>query len=129
MVRLTITPALVTAINAIHDGHPDHTNTDAEIDSTLGNPKVGDPITHKQILAILKSSRRQVELSPSVPSHLDEFLRGSRLYQEPPKPKSEPVRLNVTSCLLYCLPLGRPQNTEPSCLAFVVRRKLGHTSV
>ena len=102
MVRLTITPALVSAINVIHDGHLDHTMTDDEIDSTLGSPKVGDPITHQQILAIYKSSRRQIGLSPSVLFHLDELLRGSRIYHEPPKPKAEPVRLNVASCLLNC---------------------------
>ena len=129
MVRLTITPALVTAINAVHDDHPDHTVTDGETDSTLGSPKVGDPITHEQILAISKSLRRQIGLSPSVPSHLDELLRGSRIYHEPPKPKAEPVRLNAAPCLLHCLPFGRPQNTQPSCLAFIVRRRLGYTSV
>ena len=98
MVRLTITPALVTAINAIHDDQLDHTTTDSEIDFTLGSPGIGDPITHLQILAISKSLRAQTDLSPSVPSHLDELLRGSRIYHEPSKPKAEPVRLNVASC-------------------------------
>lgn len=129
MVRLTITPALVTASNAIHDDHLIHPTTDGETDSILGRPKVGDPITHKQILAISKSLRGQIGLSPSVPSHLDELLRGSRIYHEPPKPKTDPVRGNVASCPLYCLPLGRPQNTKRSCLAFVARKRLGHTSV
>ncbi|KAL8797494.1 MAG: hypothetical protein Q9195_000310 [Heterodermia aff. obscurata] len=91
MVRLTITPALVTAINAIRDGHLDLTVTDGEIDSTLGSPKVGDPITHRQILAVSKSLKRQIGVSSPVPFHLDELLRGSRIYNEPPEPKAGPT--------------------------------------
>ena len=126
MARLTITPALVTAINAIHDCHPDHPISDGEVDSTLGSPRVGDPITHTQVLAISKSLRRHIGLSPSAPSHLDELLKGSKIYHEPPEPKAEPVRLKVAACLLYCLRFGRLQNTKSLCLVFVTRRRLGH---
>ncbi|KAL8669236.1 MAG: hypothetical protein Q9168_006163 [Polycauliona sp. 1 TL-2023] len=59
----------------------------------LADLAVGDPITHTQAIAVSKLLRQADEPSfePSVPYHLDDLLRGSMLYHEPPKPKQEPT--------------------------------------
>lgn len=97
MVRLTITPALIAAINATRSTE---INEDNDIDPSLEDPQIGDPITHTQVLAISKALRTQDRLPKSTSPHLDDLLRGSIIYHEPPKPKAEPVRVISASCLL-----------------------------
>ena len=86
MVYLTMTPALVAALNAVnqlgHDVGDDH--------YSLVHPSIGNPISHEQIIAISKLLREN-HGNISVPYRLDDLLRGSRIYHEFPKPKAEPV--------------------------------------
>lgn len=53
----------------------------------LSHPKVGNPISHGQVIDIsrdLKARRIQ-------PNNLEALLRGSKVYTPPPPPKPEPV--------------------------------------
>ena len=102
MARLTITPRLLDAINAAYDNGYNGTAT-GDIDVSLDKSKVGDPITHSQIIAISKFLRSHDGLPPSVSPHLDNLLRGSRVYLEPPKPKAEPVSHSGNLVFLACL--------------------------
>ncbi|KAI9816541.1 MAG: hypothetical protein M1827_001673 [Pycnora praestabilis] len=75
------------------------------IEPSLGEPKVGNPISHSQIIEISKYIRGHIHLggpaeasagdaegSRRPPSyHLDELLRGSQVYIAPPKPRNEPT--------------------------------------
>ncbi|MCJ1471382.1 hypothetical protein MMC13_000021 [Lambiella insularis] len=66
---------------------------------SLEAPTVGKPISHTQLLAISKclkeaeaeSSKVFAKNMPAPIYHLDNLLRGSRVYVEPPKPKAEPT--------------------------------------
>ena len=68
---------------------------------SLDNHAIGNPIGHEQIIAISKLLRDHNENNSAVPVpyHLDDLLRGSRIYQEYPKQKVEPVscRLSLSS--------------------------------
>lgn len=90
-----MTSAIVAALEAV-----DRLNLDlGDIENirnsghSVGNHAIGSPIAHEQIIAISKLLRVLSENHAllSAPYHLDELLRGSRIYQEPPKPKTEPV--------------------------------------
>ena len=92
MVLLTMTPAIVQAIEQLgnFDRDPEICN-----DPPLDGAAVGKPISHLQVIAISKQLKqlRTEGIFPKdvVPCHLDELLRGSQVYFEPPKPKAEPV--------------------------------------
>ena len=94
MVRLTITPAILRALQELQDRGQ---VPQAEEEASLDQPAIGNPITHGQILAIskiLKEIRNDAtndNLHDLASYHLDDLLRGSRVYIEPPKPKAEPV--------------------------------------
>lgn len=53
----------------------------------LKNPKIGNPISHGQIIDLSRKLRKH-NLSPLT---LELLLRGSRVYVSPPVPKAEPV--------------------------------------
>lgn len=100
MVRLTMTPAMVAAVEAYNILHAEPSLSDDSTDPSLEKPAVGNPIAHGEIIAIskhlstldehLKDGERPCP--PAVePYHLDNLLRGSRIYSDPPKPKPEPV--------------------------------------
>lgn len=97
MVRLTTTPALIAAIKVVRNTK---FNDENDINLSFENSQIGDPVTHTQVLAISKCLKTQDGLPNSVSPHLDDLLRGSRIYHEPPKPKAEPVRVIPASCLL-----------------------------
>ncbi|MCJ1319777.1 hypothetical protein MMC15_005113 [Xylographa vitiligo] len=99
MVLLTMTAALVASIeycSRLEAG----LDTDGNDNSpSLEAPAVGKPISHTQILVISKCLRdaetsKRKEGNPFVSDgpeyHLDQLLRGSKVYVEPPKPKAEP---------------------------------------
>ena len=100
MVLLTMTAALVAAIehcNRLDAGLYKGENVDSP---TLKAPAVGKPISHTQVLAISrclknaevgKRKEDNISVSDSTGYHLDQLLRGSTVYVEPPKPKAEPV--------------------------------------
>lgn len=54
---------------------------------SLSNPKLGNPISHGQIIDLWK----ELKTRSSSPRTLDMLLRGARVYIPPPKPKPEPV--------------------------------------
>jgi hypothetical protein len=54
---------------------------------SLLDPKVGNPISHGQIIDLSQQMRTEA----LQPSRLEELLRGSRVYIPPAKPKPEPV--------------------------------------
>ena len=100
MVRLTMTPALVVAIEEAQRSKLDLKGTSETSEPSLDNPAVGNPISHGQIIALsklLSHNQHSVESDsssasqPLPSSHLDDLLRGARIYNEPPKPKAEPV--------------------------------------
>lgn len=100
MVLLTITPAVQDGLKVLR--HCDSlaielSNFDS--DPSLHDPAVGDPISHGQVLTLwrfLQDRRKNPEeddLTKDNPFsyHLDDLLRGSKVYHEPLKPKPEPV--------------------------------------
>ncbi|KAK4690325.1 TMEM199 family protein, partial [Lecanoromycetidae sp. Uapishka_2] len=97
MVRLTMNKAVVQALK--HLQHLDQSLDTIENASqpSLNNPAVGLPISHDQIIAISKKLKQapgashRDEFGDAISFHLDDLLRGSRVYVEPPKPKAEPV--------------------------------------
>ena len=93
MVCLTMTSAMVEAIETVkRHGLRDEISTD-ELSSPFANPAVGDPIEHEQVLAISKILRSHTDITQAEPNtyDLDFLLRGSKIFKEPPKPKAEPV--------------------------------------
>ena len=96
MVYLTITPAIVEAFERLQGcGQLSNISDDPPLDTL----DVGKPISHEQILKISKCLKQQNKGSRisngelNLSHHLDDLLRGSQVYIEPPKPRSEPVRL------------------------------------
>ena len=98
MVELTITKAIYSALRYCSDqdvhGWPLET---VEGDYPLTDPQVGQPISHTQVIALSRTLRDHVEGQGAMPGdgtvkcHLDDLLRGSTIYVEPPKQRAEPV--------------------------------------
>ena len=102
MVRLTMTPAIVAAIENAQHHHLTPTSTSDAFEHSLTNPAIGNPILHGQIIALSKLLKHiHNKVNNNGPDslqfvssyHLDDLLRGTRIYIEPPKPKAEPVSL------------------------------------
>lgn len=97
MVRLTITPRILEAINFIHDAGTSAQSNEPRAEANEKTASVGDPISHTQISELSKRLRDMVEkdahggLQRMSLFHLDDLLRGSRVYVEPPPPRAEPV--------------------------------------
>jgi TMEM199 family protein len=53
----------------------------------LSDPKLGNPISHGQVIDLW----RDLKARSSHQRTLDSLLRGTRVYNPPPQPKSEPV--------------------------------------
>ena len=117
MVRLTITSTILQALEELqHRGHV----PEAQGEPSLKQPAIGNPITHGQIINLsktlkeIKKNTNGDNEEDKVPYHLDDLLRGSKVYVEPPKPKAEPV--DFTYVLLpraLVLTWPRPQSTRP----------------
>ncbi|KAM3072090.1 hypothetical protein ACMFMF_007484 [Clarireedia jacksonii] len=56
---------------------------------SLADPRIGNPISHGQVLGIWRDLKSHDKSCPS----LETLLQGSRVYIRPPPPKPEPVRL------------------------------------
>ena len=107
MTRLTMTQAIVKAIDFLEEKNIQLSAPDTEGEHpTLKNPTIGKPISHGQVITISRQLREyfyggsEESLSrnnTSIKHHLDDLLRGSRLYVEPLKPKTEPVGVNSPS--------------------------------
>lgn len=103
MVYLTMTPALVAALDVmnrlglkIEDAHE---TTGAAY--SLIHPSIGNPISHGQIIAISKLLHEN-NGNISVPYHLDDLLRGSRIYHESTKAKVEQVNSIFRNLICSC---------------------------
>lgn len=97
MVLLTITPTVVAAIQACSQLHELPDELDDACEPSISDPAIGKPISHTQLIAISKVLRKHNKEESSVACNLDELLRGSRIYYEPPKPKAEPVRRTIVA--------------------------------
>lgn len=62
---------------------------------SLSNPKLGNPISHGQVIDLLS----QVKAKGLSPRSLDVLLRGARVYVAPPPPKPEPVSATYSALL------------------------------
>lgn len=97
MVRLTITPAILRALEELQDRGQVPEAPGETTEPSLKQPAIGNPITHGQIIAIsktlkeIRTAETDENVENTVPYHLDDLLRGSKVYVEPPKPKAEPV--------------------------------------
>lgn len=98
-----MTSAIVAALEYVDRLHldPGRIETVQIPGHSLDNHAIGNTIGHEQIIALSKLLRDHNEnhSAVSVPYHLDDLLRGSRIYQEYPKQKVEPVscRLSLSS--------------------------------
>ena len=97
MVHLTMTPAMIRALTELQKyGLAQQAIGD---DVLLDNPAEGNPISHGQIIGIsekLKQIREEEQhdaIDDAVSYHLDDLLRGSKIYVQPPRPKVEPVAM------------------------------------
>jgi hypothetical protein len=103
---------------------------------SVSDPKVGNPISHGQVIDISKQMRTEA----LQPSRLEELLRGSRVYIPPPKPKPEPVsdiphgllasrmpglgtRESINLDQIANMVFGRHLNTKPLWRAFAAKKK------
>ena len=90
MVRLTVTSAILQGFEYCKR----HDLDTAECLDNHDELKLGDPITHHQVIALSKTIKQHATLSNATDSRdfsLSQLLRGSEVYIEPPKPKPEPV--------------------------------------
>ena len=97
MVHLTITPTILRALGELQKcGQFLEAISDEPL---LENPDEGKPISHGQIIEISKKLKQVKEeeqyglIDDVVSYHLDDLLRGTRVYRDPPKPKVEPVTM------------------------------------
>ena len=100
MVYLTMTPAILQALDILSAHGQAQIATGNAVEPSLDQPVEGDPISHGQLIEIsrrLKQIRDEAEHcethNDDAIYHLDDLLRGSRVYVEPPKPKVEPVSM------------------------------------
>lgn len=98
MVLLTMTDAIVKAIGELRSqSAPGDSAEDGVRNQVLGmapepslsGPAIGKPISHGQVMDISRRLKSRGHSS----YHLDNLLRGSRVYVPPPPPKAEPVSL------------------------------------
>lgn len=95
MVLLTMTPAIVAAVNLYLDGGGYTSNPDEPL---LANADIGKPISHGQLIDIanyltknVETIRQKTKGGNKIPVHLAELLRGSAIHIPEPKPKPEPT--------------------------------------
>ena len=120
MVRLTITPAILRGLEELQGREQVPEILCEGSEPSLDQPAIGNPITHGQIIAIsnalqkTKTDSNNATFDSMVSYHLDDLLRGSRVYIEPPKPKAEPVR-SFYYAFHYAVSLirNRHRNTKP----------------
>ena len=82
MVLLAMTPAIVSALESLILAQPQDLG-----EPSLDNARVGQPISHLQLLVLAKTLPQK----HYTPSALDHLLRGTEVYIPPPPPKPEPV--------------------------------------
>ncbi|KAL5323032.1 hypothetical protein ACEPPN_007559 [Leptodophora sp. 'Broadleaf-Isolate-01'] len=76
---------IVTALPG-HDAHPEERREgNAASEPTLSNPRIGNPISHGQVVDLSQKMKAQ-KLQPC---SLEDLLKGARIYLPPPAPKPE----------------------------------------
>ena len=117
MVRLTMTPAIVRALQCAQDSAQLLAQGDNSADLSSLKASSGEPITHEQIIELSKALKKFKENSKNgrredyPPYSLEKLLRGSRVYIEPAEPKAEPV--SPISIMTICqLMAHRHRNTK-----------------
>lgn len=102
MVYLTMTPAILQALDILSAHGEAQIVAGNATEPSLDQPVEGNPISHVQLIEIskrLKQIREGTEgreaQDHNVICHMDDLLRGSRIYVAPPKPKVEPVSLQT----------------------------------
>ena len=103
MVLLTMTVASVAAVQECAKlGLRDVVESKSPTEPSLENPQVGKPISRGQLVGIFRSLERHYQstngVGIEVHYHLEELLRGSKIYIPPAPPKKEPV--SYETCLL-----------------------------
>jgi TMEM199 family protein len=108
MVLLTMTPAIVAAVNEYNDSatpeksHVEEADVVVDLkEPTLESPALGRPISHGQIVDISRRLRSSNSTSSRVQYNLETLLRGSRVYSAPPVPKKEPVKFPLLPSSLF----------------------------
>lgn len=103
MVYLTITPAILNALDVARGLHlnPGDANNDELLSSS--HQAIGNPINHSQIIALSKLLANHNTSHASASYHLDQLLKGSKVYNEPRKQKPEPVIHSSTNYLTLLL--------------------------
>ena len=109
MVLFTITPSIVEGLKARNEMPPSAETSDEK--SSFEDAAVGSPISHEQIVDLWKHLKAKRDGN----CHLEDLLRGSRVYVPPPAPKPEPVRLpqiraSGGRCLLIRIAVKRVQS-------------------
>lgn len=101
MVRLTMTKAMVVALQLYKSESKECLIDRVADEPSLDEPAVGNPISHGQVIQLSNYFRHRSKSQESTSTgsrddaiafDLDNLLRGSKVYVEPPKPKPEPVR-------------------------------------
>ena len=111
MVRLTMTKAMVAALELCNSENKDCPVHRIADEPSLEEPAVGNPISHGQVIQLSKyfkhrsKSRENKNIDArddTLTFDLDTLLRGSKVYVEPPKPKPEPVKKKLADFILLC---------------------------
>ena len=106
MVYLTMTSAMVSALQTINRLELKLENDVIDSGYSLADPTIGNPIEHSQVIAISKllEAHNNMFSEDSKIYHLDYLLRGSKVYTSPSKPKNEPVSRNLLLALAATFP-------------------------
>jgi hypothetical protein len=100
-----------------------HSSANAEKQPTepsMVKPKVGNPISHGQVVDIC----RDLKARGIQPNSLEALLKGSKVYVPPPPPKAEPVSRPWCFILnLELIFLNRHPSTKRSWHVSVVKKK------
>lgn len=95
-----MTPAMVEAVQVYNANPPPWSKRPPpSSEPSFENAVVGNPISHGQVIKLSTHLREQgapeerhERCSEKLSSyHLDDLLRGSRVYVQPAKPRAEPV--------------------------------------
>ncbi|KZM25401.1 uncharacterized protein EKO05_0000541 [Ascochyta rabiei] len=96
MVLLTMTPAIVRALSRAEQLSPsEHARLQTPGDPTLASPVPGNPISHRQLLALSKLSHQlpcdtdRAEQGRRAPTALDALVRNTAVYVAPPPPRKQ----------------------------------------